>query len=156
MLQSHVPDNLVDRARGILQLFKLFAPALPLPTLVGAAVLTSAANWRSHPGPELSLEDSLLLEFESGASEDRTRREADAAFENVNGPQRGFALFRFVLSGAGSIEKRRVEAVNAFLKLVPNTGLALLNVLLKGTNREPRSKIVHLAPADTHRRVKAD
>ena len=33
--------------------------------------------------------------------------------------------------GVGSINKRRVEALNAFYKLVPHAGLALLNMLLK-------------------------
>ena len=36
-----------------------------------------------------------------------------------------------MLRGAGGINKRRVEALNAFLKLVPHTGLALLNMLLE-------------------------
>ena len=113
LLQTHVLDNLVDRARNILQLFKLFGTSLRQPTSAGAVVLMSAKNWRSRPGTELSLEDSLLLELESGASVERRRREAEIALEIINEPQRGSAPFHFVLRGAGSVNKRRVEALNA-------------------------------------------
>lgn len=68
-MQTHVFDNSVERAKGILQLFKFFATALVLQIFAGVAVLTSAENWRSRPGTELSFEDLLLLELEFGAAE---------------------------------------------------------------------------------------
>ena len=64
----HVPDNLHDRAKGIMQFFKDFGESLAQPTTAGAAVFTSTKNWRSRPGTELSLVDLLLLELEFGAS----------------------------------------------------------------------------------------
>ena len=100
-------------------------------TTANAAVLTSAENWRLRPGTKLNLEDSLLLELESVASVERRRREAEAALEIINEPQRGSVPFNFVLRGAGAINKRRVEALDARLKLVPHGGLALLNMLLE-------------------------
>ena len=87
--------------------------------------------WRSRPGTELHHEDSLLLELESGASVQRRRREAEAALEIINELHRGSAPFHFVWRGAGGINKRRVEALNALLKLVPHANLALLNMLLE-------------------------
>ena len=91
ILRTHVIENLVDRARGIMQLFKNFGTSLAQPTTAGAAVLKATDNWRSHSGTELSFEVSLLLELESGASVERRRREADAALEIINEPQRGSA-----------------------------------------------------------------
>ena len=73
----------------------------------------------------------LLLELESGASVGRWRREAKAALEIINEPQRWSAQFHFVLRGATGINKRRVEALNALLMLVPLASLALLNMLLE-------------------------
>ena len=131
ILRTHVPENLVDRATGIMQLFKNFGASLAQPTTAGAEVLTATDNWRSRFGTELSLEDSLLLALESGASVERRRREAEAALEVINELQRGSAPFNFVFRGTGDINKRRVEALNALLKLVPHAGLTLLNMLLK-------------------------
>ena len=131
ILRTHMPENLVDRARGIMQLFKNFGTSLAQPTTAGAAVLTATDNWRSRPGTELKLEDSLLLELEFFASVERRLREAEAALEIINELHRGSAPFHFVLRGAGGINKRRVEALNARLKLVPHAGLALLNMLLE-------------------------
>ena len=69
-----------------MQLFKNFGTSLAQPTTAGAAVLTGTYNWRSRPGMELSLENSLLLELESSASVERRRREAEAALEIINEP----------------------------------------------------------------------
>ena len=142
----HVHDNSVNRARGILQLFKLFNTALAQPTFAGVAVLTSAENWRSRPGTELSHEDSLLLELESGASVERRRRGADLALEIINEPKRGSAPFHFVLRGAGSVNKRRVKPLNALLKLVTHAGLPLLNMLLEADliARHASREFIHL------------
>ena len=101
ILQTHVPENLADRARGIMQHFKNFGAFLAQPTTAGAAVLTGTDNWRSLPGTELSLEDSLLLELESGASVERRRPEAEAALEIINELKRWSAPFHFVLRCAG-------------------------------------------------------
>ena len=156
ILRTHVLENLVDRARGIMQLFKNFGASLAQPTTAGAAVLTATDNWRSRPGTELSLEDSLLLELESGASVERRRREAEAALEIINEPQRGSAPFHFVLRGAGGINKRRVEALNALLKLVPHAGLALLNMLLQADLIASHAARVHPASAETHQSERED
>ena len=99
-----------------MQLFKNFGASLSQPTTAGAAVLTATDNWRSRPGTELSFEDSLLLELESCASVERRRREAEATLKIINEPQRGSAPFHFVLPGAGGINMRQVEALNALLK----------------------------------------
>lgn len=131
LLHSHVPDNPVNSARGKLQLLKMFAPALSHPIPVGAANLSLAENWRSRFKTKICLADSLLLELESNASEDCRRRKADAALEIVKQPQRGSAPFLFVMRGASGIDNRRVEAINAQLKLMPHAGLALLKQLLK-------------------------
>ena len=73
----------------------------------------------------------MLHLLESGASVVRRRREAEATLEIINEPQRGSAPFHFVMRVSGGINKRTVETLNALLKLVPNAGLALLNMLLK-------------------------
>ena len=90
ILQIHVSNNLVDRAKGIMHFFKMFGTSLAQLTIAGAAVLTSPENWQSRFGTELSLKDSLMLEFESGESVERRRREAEAALEIINEPKRGF------------------------------------------------------------------
>ena len=114
-----------------MQLYKLFRTSLAQPTPSGAAVFTSGENWRSRLGTKLSLDNSLLLEHEFRASVEGRRREAEAALEIINELQRGLAPFHFVLPGSGNVNKRRVGALNAFLKLVPHAGLALLNMLLE-------------------------
>ena len=61
LLHKQVPENPVDRARGLLQLFKLSAPTIgPLPS-AGVENLTLAENWRSRPGTELSPAETLLV-----------------------------------------------------------------------------------------------
>ena len=69
-----------------MQPFKNFGTSLAQQTTAGAAVLTATDNWRLRPGMKLSLENSLLLELESGASVEHRRREAEAALEISNEP----------------------------------------------------------------------
>ena len=45
-MQRHGLENLVDRARGIMQLFKNFGAFFAQPITAGAAVLTSTDSWR--------------------------------------------------------------------------------------------------------------
>lgn len=114
-----------------MQLFENFGASFAQPITASAAVLTFTENKRFRHGTELSLEDSLLLILESDALVKRRRRETEDALEMINKPQRGSALFYFVMRGAKGINKRRVDALNAFLKLILHAALALLKILLE-------------------------
>ena len=116
LLQTHVYENLDDYARGILQDFKLFGTSLAQPTLVRAAVLTVAKIWRSRLSTKLSLKTSLLLKLEFNASVECRRRKAAATLEIINHPQLGSEPVHFLLRGANSVNKRRVEAPNVLFK----------------------------------------
>ena len=61
------------------------------------------------------------------------RRKAETALEIINELMREITPFHFLLRGAGSNFKRRVEALNAFLNLVQHAGLALLKMMLTMT-----------------------
>lgn len=106
-MRTHVVDNLVNSARGIMQRFQLFGTTLSLLTFAVSAVLSSAENLGLRFVTKLSIKYSLLLDLVSGALAERRRTDAEPTLEIINKPQRGSTLFYFMLHGAGNFNKPR-------------------------------------------------
>ena len=56
-----MPDDLVDRARGILQLFQLIADSIPRPKTNQVTSWVPGFEWFSRPNNVYELATSLIL-----------------------------------------------------------------------------------------------
>ena len=139
-----------------MKLLKNICTSFAQPTTAGAAVLTFTNNLLLRPGMKLSFNTLLLLMLEFGALVERRLREVEVALEIINEPQRASALFHFVFRGAGGIDKRRVEALNAVLKLVPHACLVLLIMLLEANLIARYATRVHPNLTKTHQSERED
>ena len=80
LLGGQVPDDLVGRARGILQLFQRISDSIPRPKTDQVATWVPGSEWFSRPDNVYELATSLMLEERKSRFEELARRVRQAPF----------------------------------------------------------------------------
>ena len=83
-LGGKVPNNLVDRARGILQLFQRISDSIPRQKADQVTSWVPGFKWFSRPNNVYELATSLMLEARKSRFEERSRRVHQAPFGRLN------------------------------------------------------------------------
>ena len=83
-LGKQVPNDVVDRARGIRQLFQRISDSIPRPKTDQVTSWVPGFEWFSRPDNVYELATSLMLEERKSRFEERLRRVHQAHFGRLN------------------------------------------------------------------------
>ena len=125
-LAGQVPDDLVDRARGIMQLFQRIADSIPRPKKDQVTSWVPGFEWFSRPYNVYDLATSVILEEGKSRFEERSRRVRQVPFGRLNhAPQPASPLY-FRLTLTHDLDQLKLDASNRLLRIAPYFGLVLL------------------------------
>ena len=130
-LGGQVPDDLVNRARGILQLFLRIADSIPLPKTDQVTSWVPGFEWFSRPDNGYELATSLILEEHKSRFEEQSRRVRQVPFGRLNLAPQPVSAFYFRLTRTHDLDQPKHEASNRMLRIAPHLGLALLVMLVE-------------------------
>ena len=131
ILKCVVPSNLVEKARGRLDLFDGVVKSFHPQPMTHSSNWTSAGDWYSRLYRTRELSESLHLELQIGRVELRRHRYGAGRLLHLNEPRRGTAPLHFALAELPGVYSRRVFVLNRLCRLVPQAGLALLVCLVE-------------------------
>ena len=135
-----VPDDLVARARGILQLFQRIADPIPHPNTSDAVTWIPGFDWFSRPDNVYELATSIMLEEHKSRYDERARRVRPAPFGRLNFAPQPSTPFYFRITRSYELEHGKLEAANRLMRMAPHLGLALLMMMVdSGLITEARS-----------------
>ena len=150
-LGGQVPNDLVDRARGILQLFQRISDSIPRPKTDQVAVWVPGFEWFSRPDNVYELATSLMLEERKSRFEERARRVRQAPFGRLNIPPQPASPFYFRLTNTHELDQLKLDATNRLLRIAPHLGLALLVMLVEnGLISEARQEALRREQTGRH------
>ena len=153
-----MPDDLVARAHGILQLFQRIADPIPHPNTSDAVMWIPGFDWCLRPDNVIELATSIMLEKHQSGYEERSRRLRPAPFGRQNfAPQPSSPVY-FKITRSYELDHWKLEATNRLMRIAPHMGLALLMMLVdSGLITEARSEemLQEHAPAFRKRDVNA-
>ena len=129
-LGGQVPNDLVDRARGILQLFQRISDSIPRPKTDQVALWVPGFEWFSRPDNVYELATSLILEDRKSRFEERARRVRQAPFGRLNIAPQPVLPFYFRLTNTHVLHHPKLGASNRWLRIAPHLCLALLVMLV--------------------------
>ena len=140
-----MPNDLVDRARGILQLFHRISDSIPRPTTDKVAVWVPGFEWFSRPDNVYELVTSLMLEERKSRFEKRARRVRQPLFGRLNIAPQPALPFYFRLTNTHELDQPKLYVTNRLLRIAPHLGLALIvmfveNGLITETRQEALSR----------------
>ena len=128
-LEGLVPDDLVARARGILQLFQRIADPIPHPNTSDAVTWIPVFDWFSRPDVyELAI--SIMLEEHKSRYEERSGPVQPAPFGRQNFAPQPSTPFYFRITRSYELEHGKLKAANRLMRMAPHLGLALLMMLV--------------------------
>ena len=130
-LGGQVPNDLVVRARFILQLFQGISDSIPRPKTDLVTAWVPGFKWFSRPDNVYELATSLMLEERKSRFEERSRRVHKAPFGRLNLAPQPALPFYFRLTNTHDLDQPKLEATNRLLRIAPHLGLALLVMLVK-------------------------
>ena len=126
-----MPNDLADRARGILQLFQRISDSIPRPKTDQVTLWVPGFEWFSCPDNVYELATSLMLEERKSRFEERSRRVHQAPFGRLNLAPQPASPFYFRLTCTHDLDQPKLEASNRLLRIAPHLGLALLVMLVE-------------------------
>ena len=126
-----MPNDLVDRARVILQLFQRISDSIPRPKTDLVTAWVPGFEWFSRQDNVYELATSLMLEERKSRFEERSRRVHQAPFGKLNVAPQPASPFYFRLTNTHDLDQPKLEATNRLLRIVPHLGLALLLMLVE-------------------------
>ena len=125
-----MPNDLVDRTRGILQLFQRISDSIRSPETDQVAVWVPGFDWFSRPDNVYELATSLMLEERKSKFEERARRLRQTPFGRLNIAPEPASPFYFRLTNTHELDQPKLDASNLLLRIAPHLGLALLVMLV--------------------------
>ena len=126
-----MPNDLVDRARNILQLFQRISDSIPRPKTDQVTTWVPGFEWFSRTDKVYELATSLMLEERKSRFEEQSRRVHQAPFGRLNLAPQPASPFYFRLTCTHDLDQPKLEATNRLLRIAPHLGLALLVMLVE-------------------------
>ena len=126
-----VANDLVYRARGILQLFQRISDSIPFQKTDQLTSWVPGFEWFSRPDNVYELATSLMLEERKSRFEERARRVRQAPFGRLNIAPQPASPFYFRLTNTHELDQPKLDATNRLLRIAPHLGLALLVMLVE-------------------------
>ena len=146
-----MPDDLVDRARGIFQLLQRISNSIPRPKTDQVNSCVPGFEWFSRPDNVYELATSLMLEERKSRFEERSRRVRQAPFGGLNLAPQPASPFCFRLANTHDLDQPKLEASNRVVRIAPNFGLALLVMLVEnGLISETRQEALRREQTGRH------
>ena len=130
-LGGQVPDDLVDRARGILQLFQRIADSIPRPTTDQVTSRVPGFEWFSRPDYVYELATSLMLKERKSRFEERLRRVPQVPFGRLNLAPQPTSHFCFRRTRTHDLHQPKLYASNGLLRITPHFGLVQLVIFVE-------------------------
>ena len=129
-LGGQVSDDLVDRARGIVQLFQRIADSISRPKTDQVTSWVPGFEWFSRPDNVYEMATSLMLEKRKSRFEERSRRVRQVPFGRLNLATLPESPFYFRLTRTHNLDQPKLDASNRLLHIAPHLGLVLLVMLV--------------------------
>ena len=146
-----MPNDLVDRARNILQLFQRISDSIPRPKTDQVTTWVPGFKWFSRPDNVYELATSLMLEERKSRFEDRSRRVHQVHFGRLNLAPQPASPFYFRLTCKHDLDQPKLEASNRLLRIASHLGLALLVMLVEnGLITETRQEALRREQTGRH------
>ena len=130
-LEGQMPDDLVDRSRGILQLFQRISDSIPRPKTDQVTAWVLEFQWFSRPDNVYELATSLMREERKSRFKERSRRACPVFFGRLNLAPQPASHFYFRLTCTYELDQPKIEATNRMSRIAPHLGLALLALLVE-------------------------
>ena len=130
ILKRVVESDLVEKARGLLELFDGVVKSFHPQPMTHSSNWTPAGDWYSCLGRTRELSEWLHFKLQFGQVESRRQRYGGGRLLRLNEHRRGTAPFHFALAELPGVDSRRVLVTNRLCRLVPQAGLALMVCLV--------------------------
>ena len=108
-LGGQVPNDLVDRARGILQLFQRISDSIPRPKTDQMTAWVPGFEWFSRQDTVYELATSLMLEERKSRFEERSRRVRQVPFGRLNHAPQPASPFYFRLTCTHDLDQPKLQ-----------------------------------------------
>ena len=129
LLVGQVPNDLVARARGILQLFLRITDGIPKPNPTKIYHWIPAYEWFTRPKHVHELATSLILEERSTMFNERMHCVKQKPLGRLRVAPQPAAPFYFRLTRLYDLELAKYEATNRLLRIAPHLSVAFLVML---------------------------
>ena len=150
-LGRQVPNDLVDRARNILQLFQRISDSIPRPKTDKVTSWVPGFEWFWRPDNVYELATPIMLEVRKSRFEERSRRMHQAPFGRMNLAPLPSSSFYFRLTCTHDLDQPKLEASNRVLRIAPHIGLVQLVMLVEnGVITETRQSTLRREQTGRH------